>query len=547
MNLIEIAEDLKDVPDQYLMQEIQQPTGNFPSYLVVSELSRRKRMREKVAKEMPTQTVAEELATPQPQMPQMGTMMPQMAPQAGLMAMPQAQTELAAQDAMGTTPPEMMMPTQQMAGGGMVSFKQGGDVIRAFNGLPEGMFPEAPSDSDGPGLPSVIEKDPSRFIPGISGMLAPNTIYFAYMTPEEQAIYERTGVVPESAKKKYVEAQIAQRNPVPAAQAAPAATPVDNRALLNQADSDLRSQPGEPPPPAEPTLRDQLSQVLSSGLPTPPAARYTPAGLPAFASPEDISAARARKIAEFEQAVPDRATSFYQEDIARREKDIEGRRESNINEALIQAGLGIMGSKSPRFLGAVSEGGTAGLNALRQGRKDINQSEEALRAARAKMIESQTLRDQGKFAAGKEARAEAKEDYDRALALYNTVDSQQYRQASLQSQNYQTQLNAAIQQQRLGLEALRLQREAELDPTRKALLEAQIKQAEASAEAALRGKPLGVEDMIVLRGIAEANLKKRNQPVTDESIAAEVARLRGLSSAGTSAPTSADYSSLMGS
>ncbi len=46
MNLIEIAEDLKNVPDQYLMQEVQQPTGNYPAYLVVSELSRRKRMRE---------------------------------------------------------------------------------------------------------------------------------------------------------------------------------------------------------------------------------------------------------------------------------------------------------------------------------------------------------------------------------------------------------------------------------------------------------------------------------------------------------------------
>jgi uncharacterized lipoprotein len=130
MNLIEIAEDLKDVPDQYLMQEIQQPTGNFPAYLVVSELSRRKRMRDKVAKEMPSQTVAQELATPpQPQ---------GMPPQAGLMAMPQAQTELAAQDAMGTTPPEMMMP--QMASGGIVSFRDGGDVIRAANGLPEDMF-----------------------------------------------------------------------------------------------------------------------------------------------------------------------------------------------------------------------------------------------------------------------------------------------------------------------------------------------------------------------------------------------------------------------
>jgi hypothetical protein len=256
-----------------------------------------------------------------------------------------------------------------------------------------------------------------------------------------------------------------------------------------------------------------------------------PAGLPAFASPEEIGAARARKIAEFEQAVPDRATTFFQEDIARRERDIEGRRESNINEALIQAGLGIMKSKSPRFLGALGEGGESGLNALRQGRKDIMQGEEALRAARAKMIESQMLRDQGKFAAGKEARAEAKEDYDRGLSLYNTVESQKYRQASLQSQNYQTQLNAAINQQRLGLDALRLQREAELDPTRKALLEAQIKQAEASAEAALRGKALSVEDALMLQNLAEANLKKRNEPVNRESIAAEVARLRGVSSA----------------
>jgi hypothetical protein len=64
MNLIEIAEDLKDLPDQYLMQEIQQPTGNFPSYLIVSELGRRKRMRDKVAKEMPSQTVAARIVYP---------------------------------------------------------------------------------------------------------------------------------------------------------------------------------------------------------------------------------------------------------------------------------------------------------------------------------------------------------------------------------------------------------------------------------------------------------------------------------------------------
>jgi hypothetical protein len=116
------------------------------------------------------------------------------------------------------------------------------------------------------------------------------------------------------------------------------------------------SPPAGVPPPAAPegappapegapaagsTFRDQISQILSREPPAPPTARYSSAGLPAFSSAEELNAARARKIAEFEQAVPDRATPFFQEDISRREKDIEGRRESNINQALIRAGLGI--------------------------------------------------------------------------------------------------------------------------------------------------------------------------------------------------------------
>lgn len=395
MNLIEIAEDLKDVPDQYLMQEIQQPTGNFPAYLVVSELGRRKRMREKVAKEMPTQTVAEELATP-PQMPQMGTMMPQGAPQAGLMGMPQAQTELAAQDAMGTTPPEMMMPTQQMAGGGMVSFKQGGDVIRAFDGLPEGMFSGTPS-AGGMGLPQVIEQDPDRFIPSA---LMPSTVYFAYMTPEEQAIFERTGVVPESAKQKYMQAQMARSQPAAVAPVAvapttPAAAP---------------TAPAGAPPAAPPVARANIPQ-------------FQPAVIPEAMSDYARQTARAQGLSDYEQAVPDRTTKFFTEDIARREGEIEGRRGSNINEALIQAGLGIMGSKSPRFLQAASEGGLSALKSYREGAKDIRQSEEALLASRAKMVEAQMLRDDRKFKAAEDAEKRAIELDKFALDRANTASA----------------------------------------------------------------------------------------------------------------------------
>jgi len=92
---------------------------------------------------------------------------------------------------------------------------------------------------------------------------------------------------------------------------------------------------------------------------------------------------------------------------------------------------------------------------------------------------------------------------------------------------------------------LKFQREAALDPTRKALLEAQIKQVKASAEAALRVKPLDFADMIALRGLAERNLKNQNQPVTEESITAEVARLRGLSVPAPAA-TGMDYNQAIG-
>jgi hypothetical protein len=101
VNIIQISEQLKDVPDQFLMQEIQNPTGSYPSYLVVSELTRRKRMRDGVMKQEPTTSVAEDLvgisstpeaaqstlgaaqqmmAQPQQMPPQMPQQMPQQMP-----------------------------------------------------------------------------------------------------------------------------------------------------------------------------------------------------------------------------------------------------------------------------------------------------------------------------------------------------------------------------------------------------------------------------------------------------------------------------------
>jgi hypothetical protein len=262
------------------------------------------------------------------------------------------------------------------------------------------MFSGTPS-AGGMGLPQVIEQDPDRFIPSA---LMPSTAYFAYMTPDEQAVFERTGVVPESAKQKYMQAQMAKNQPaavVPAAVAPrPAAAP---------------TAPAGAPAGAPPTA-PRVAQA---------APQFQPAAIPTAMSDYARQTARAQGLSDYEQAVPDRLTDFFTQDIARREADIEKRRATNINDALIQAGLGAMRAK-PKFGGTaglfevIGEGGQAGFNVLREGRKDLRQSEEANNAARAKMIEAQMLRDDRKFKAAEDAEKRAIELDKFAMDRANT-------------------------------------------------------------------------------------------------------------------------------
>jgi F0F1-type ATP synthase membrane subunit b/b' len=116
MNIIKLQNELKGVPDNALIGYVQNPTGRVPTYLALSELQRRKEMRNSYQANKPEEkTVAEDLvqeAQPQPQ--------PQMEGVAGL---PQAQPMMQAM----APPPEM--PMQQMAQGGLAEL----DVGDMFN------------------------------------------------------------------------------------------------------------------------------------------------------------------------------------------------------------------------------------------------------------------------------------------------------------------------------------------------------------------------------------------------------------------------------
>jgi hypothetical protein len=120
MNILEQSEALKDLPEQVLMREMQMPTGNFPQYLVLTEIKRRKRVRDEFqrqqAQDMPT--VAEE-AIQGAGMPPQGVMQmaKSMAPQ----------TSMGQNTSVADAAPRQ--PTMGMAEGGITRLREGGGMF----------------------------------------------------------------------------------------------------------------------------------------------------------------------------------------------------------------------------------------------------------------------------------------------------------------------------------------------------------------------------------------------------------------------------------
>lgn len=129
MNIIEIQDNLKDLPDNALMQEMQMPTGSAPQFLVLSELKRRKRMRDEYQRRQNAdmKTVAEETITAAG-MPQGGIMdaARAMAPQTNVAQNTGMDTAMPIEPTQAPQPEQPMM----MAGGGIVNLREGGKVFQ---------------------------------------------------------------------------------------------------------------------------------------------------------------------------------------------------------------------------------------------------------------------------------------------------------------------------------------------------------------------------------------------------------------------------------
>jgi len=111
-NILQMQEILKGIPDNKLMEEMQQPSGSAPSFLVMTELERRKKVRDEYQGRMQQEqtTVAEDIVAPQ---------LPQGQPPAsGGIASLQPQA----------APP--MAPPMRMESGGDIYMRTGGVLER---------------------------------------------------------------------------------------------------------------------------------------------------------------------------------------------------------------------------------------------------------------------------------------------------------------------------------------------------------------------------------------------------------------------------------
>jgi hypothetical protein len=120
MNILQLSEALKGVPKDFLIREATTPSGNYPQYLVVSELSRRTAMEKQFAginaqQNRPQETVADRTvreATPTPMAAMQGIKSPQT----------NFQEEPSGQETMGVP------GAVRMFEGGRVAFAPGGVV-----------------------------------------------------------------------------------------------------------------------------------------------------------------------------------------------------------------------------------------------------------------------------------------------------------------------------------------------------------------------------------------------------------------------------------
>jgi hypothetical protein len=191
MNIIQIQDRLKGMPKEAIIKYVQNPTGDVPTFLALSELQRRKDSEEKYAsmQESPA-TVAEQVVSENMPMG-IGNMVAQNqpVPNTGIAA-PQPNS----MEAMGSGIAQLPVPEQNFANGGIVSFQEGGLSLD-----PIGVTDKDPSY---PSYPFKYDYENYYVQPSAALVEVPEALSLEERLRKQREAYETQGVDPDFYKKQ---------------------------------------------------------------------------------------------------------------------------------------------------------------------------------------------------------------------------------------------------------------------------------------------------------------------------------------------------------
>jgi hypothetical protein len=423
MNLLKVQDALKNASDQQLMALMQAPDSTAPSYLVLSEIRRRKDMRSKQAPEgQSNRTVAEELTAPEAPAGIRG-LQPQMDPD-GVDAAEGGDV-------------------QGMAAGGIVRMQAGGgidtmsaDQLRQLLAqmsdprfAPTGLT--ASPDEIRRRIADIEQREEDRFLQ------APRSRLRQDIGAVGQAIHGAAGatggVLSEAGRlaadvgragAEYAFTPVEARSPFPEGRF-PEPEPVRGRFLREDRVPDRDEVRGPDlaslMPPAPAAARTGTQGQAQAGRPTTAQAaapqgapgggapgieglRNAPTGIPEGGQLPTMADLMRQNAALF----PDGLGSIR--DRMREERvDPAARRSEAVNMALIEAGLRIAGSRNPSLIGAIGEGALPAVQSYSQQLGQIRGEQRQARQDELELAKQDTNR---QFAIGQISAAEYRSRMD---------------------------------------------------------------------------------------------------------------------------------------
>ena len=318
MNIIQVQNRLKGVTDEALVQYINNPTGDVPTYLALGEVGRREDVRKEyqaAQAEQPQKTVAEEmvakLSTPTGIGALTNNMAPRMAPEEVM-----SSSESISETGIAPLPTQNM--TQEFARGGIVGYARGGGILDTIKEYGRKIFtkpmPKGPNPDNLPAIrPGLINRNPKTSIATGAGLG-----YYA-MSGEDEEV-EDTEIIN---------------------------APVQGRNFMEEEEEAITYNPPEFP-------MDKLTV-------------------------EDPRAYGEDKMNRFrELRGPDTVTPKMEKRLRDMEAEVTGQKEDAQYMAMIKAGLAIAGGTSQNAITNIAQGGMEGIDSYVAELKEIREREDKI-------------------------------------------------------------------------------------------------------------------------------------------------------------------------